>query len=132
MQMTPTERQFLGIRDYPPVIRQLRTAWLFTRRWPTLPMIVLVTLIIAGVFAPLLSSQDPYAGGIRNRHSPPVFLEEGSSEHILGTDHAGRDVWSRMLHGARISLVVGRMPKVTSFRRRSRVSNAGPRSTWTR
>ncbi len=107
MQMTPQDRNLLGIRDYPPVVRELRAVWMFTRRWPTLPMIVLGTLIFAGLFAPLLSSHDPYAGGIRNRHNPPVFMEEGNTEHLLGTDHAGRDVFSRLLFGARISLVVG-------------------------
>ncbi len=80
-----------------------------------LPMLILAALIIAGVFAPALSSHDPYAGGIRNRHVAPVFFEEGSSEHILGTDHAGRDVWSRMLHGARISLVVGAIALTSGF-----------------
>jgi peptide/nickel transport system permease protein len=78
-------------------------------------MLVLATLIVAGVFAPALSSHDPYAGGIRNRHVVPVFFEEGSSEHILGTDHAGRDVWSRLLHGARISLVVAAIALTSGF-----------------
>jgi len=115
MQMTPTDRNLLGIRDYPPVVRQLRAVWMFTRRWPTLPMIVLGTLIFAGLFAPLLSSHDPYSGGIRNRHNPPVFLEEGNTEHLLGTDHAGRDVFSRLLFGARISLVVGAIALTFGF-----------------
>ena len=88
---------------------------MFTRRWPTLPMIVLGTLIFAGLFAPLLSSHDPYSGGIRNRHNPPVFLEEGNTEHLLGTDHAGRDVFSRLLFGARISLVVGAIALTFGF-----------------
>ena len=113
--MTPTDRNLLGIRDYPPVVRQLRAVWMFTRRWPTLPMIVLGTLIFAGLFAPLLSSHDPYSGGIRNRHNPPVFLEEGNTEHLLGTDHAGRDVFSRLLFGARISLVVGAIALTFGF-----------------
>ena len=78
-------------------------------------MLVLVTLIIAGVFAPALSQYGPYAGGIRNRHVPPAFLEEGSSEHLLGTDHAGRDVFSRLLHGARISLVVAGIALTSGF-----------------
>ena len=113
--MTPTDRQLLGVRDYPPVVRQLRAVWMFTRRWPTLPMLVLGTLIFAGVFATVLSSHDPYSGGIRNRHTPPIFLEGGTAEHILGTDHAGRDVFSRMLFGARISLVVGAIALTFGF-----------------
>ena len=115
MQMTPTDRALLGIRDHPPVIRQLRAAWMYTRRWPTIPMLILVTLIVAGVFAPALSQHGPYAGGIRNRHVPPAFFEEGSSEHLLGTDHAGRDVFSRLLHGARISLVVAGIALTSGF-----------------
>ena len=115
MQMTPTDRNLLGIRDYPPVVRQLRAAWMFTRRWPTLPMIVLGALIFAGLFAPLLSTHDPYAGGIRNRHNPPIFMEESKAEHLLGTDHAGRDVFSRLLFGARISLVVGAIALTFGF-----------------
>ena len=115
MQMTPMDRDLLGVRDYPPVVRELRTVWMFTRRWPTLPMLVLATLIVAGVFAPVLSTHDPYSGGIRNRHIPPLFFEEGSTEHLLGTDHAGRDVFSRMLFGARISLVVGAIALTFGF-----------------
>jgi peptide/nickel transport system permease protein len=88
---------------------------MFTRRWPTLPMIVLGALIFAGLFAPVLSSHDPYAGGIRNRHNPPIFLEGGNTEHLLGTDHAGRDVFSRLLFGARISLVVGAIALTFGF-----------------
>jgi len=115
MQMTPKDRNLLGIRDYPPVVRQLRAVWMFTRRWPTLPMIVLGTLIFAGLFAPLLSSHDPYAGGIRNRHNPPIFMEDSKAEHLFGTDHAGRDVFSRLLFGARISLVVGAIALTFGF-----------------
>ena len=115
MQMTPTDRNLLGIRDYPPGSRQLRAAWMFTRRWPTLPMLVLGTLIFCGIFATVLATHNPYSGGIRNRHTPPIFFEEGSSEHLLGTDHAGRDVFSRMLFGARISLVVGAIALTFGF-----------------
>ncbi|MDA1228781.1 MAG: ABC transporter permease [Chloroflexi bacterium] len=113
--MTPIDRDFLGIRDYPPVVRQLRFAWSFTRRWPMLPMLVLAILIISGIFAPVLATHDPYAGGIRERHVAPAFFEDGTTEHLLGTDHAGRDVFSRMLFGARISLVVGAIALTFGF-----------------
>ena len=119
MQITPIDRTLLGMRDYPPVVRQLRATWQFTRRWPTLPMLVLATLIFAGIFAGWLAPHDPYSGDIQQRHVAPVFIQyeklsgpfgnqtveirKGTSENILGTDHAGRDVFSRMLHGAWLS-----------------------------
>ena len=131
MQMTPTDRTLLGIRDYPPVVRELRAAWLLTRRWPTFPLIVLGIIIIAGIFAPILSTQDPYTGNIQQRHVAPFFMEyekvtgpfgnetieilKGTGQNIFGTDHAGRDVYSRMLFGARISLVVGAIALTSGF-----------------
>lgn len=78
-------------------------------------MLVLAILIISGIFAPVLATHDPYAGGIRERHVAPAFFEDGTTEHFLGTDHAGRDVFSRMLFGARISLVVGAIALTFGF-----------------
>ena len=127
MQMTQIERDLLGMRDYPPVVSQLRTGWMFLRRWPVVPMAVLATLIFCGVFAPLLATHDPYSGSIRSRQQPPPWLpdnmvsdvlivnEEVRSEHLLGTDHTGRDVFSRMLYGARISLVVAAIALLSGF-----------------
>ena len=131
MQMTQIERDLLGMREYPPVVSQLRTAWMFMRRWPVIPMTVLAALIFCGVFAPLLATHDPYGGqdaGLRSRHIPPPWAPEGEwlgvgdpaqeatrSGHYLGTDHTGRDVFSRMLFGARISLVVAGIALVSGF-----------------
>ena len=55
MQMTQMERDLLGVHDYPPVVRQFRAIWSFLRRWPAIPMSVLSILILAGIFAPVLS-----------------------------------------------------------------------------
>ena len=131
MQMTQIERDLLGMREYPPVVSQLRTAWMFMRRWPVIPMTVLAALIFCGIFAPLLATHDPYGGqdaGLRSRHIPPPWAPEGDwlgvgdpaqeatrSGHYLGTDHTGRDVYSRMLFGARISLVVAGIALVSGF-----------------
>ena len=131
MQMTQIERDLLGMRDYPPVVSQLRTTWVFMRRWPVIPMTVLAALIFCGVFAPLLATHDPYGGqdaGLRSRHIPPPWAPEGDwlgvgnpaqeatrSGHFLGTDHTGRDVYSRMLYGARISLVVAAIALLSGF-----------------
>ena len=117
MQMSQIDKDLLGIKDasdYPPVIRQLRDGWRFTRRYPTLPMLILAAFIFMGIFAPLIAPHDERAGGIRDRHLPPAWavlddgytVKVGDTNHILGTDHAGRDVLSRLLHGARISMIV--------------------------
>lgn len=125
--LTEIERDLLGMREYPPVVRELRSAWQFMRRWPAIPMAVLAALVFCGIFADVLATHDPYSGGLVSRHQPPPWLPDGMiheslrvneeirSEHLLGSDHAGRDVFSRMLHGARISLVVAGIAIVSGF-----------------
>lgn len=63
---------------------------------------VLVLFVVVGVFAPWIAPQDPQAQDLIARLQPP--LTEG---YLLGTDALGRDVLSRLIHGTRISLVVG-------------------------
>ena len=79
----------------------------FLRRWPVLPGIVIAILVFAAIFAPLLTPYDPAEGNIRERLAPPMWYAEGSSSHVLGTDQQGRDVLTRIIYGARISLIVG-------------------------
>ncbi|MBA4611732.1 ABC transporter permease [Stappia taiwanensis] len=67
---------------------------------------VLGLLLLVAIFAPLLAPHDPYAQDLLARMQPPVFLG-GSWEHPLGTDHLGRDYLSRLIYGARISLLIG-------------------------
>jgi len=62
---------------------------------------ILVLAILAAMFAPLIAPQDPLAQNILDRLKPP------SAEHWLGTDYFGRDTMSRLLHGARFSLIIG-------------------------
>lgn len=68
--------------------------------------IVLVAVIMA-VFAPWLAPYDPFVQNLDARFIPPFWMDGGSWEHILGTDHLGRDYLSRIIYGARISLLVG-------------------------
>jgi peptide/nickel transport system permease protein len=96
-------------------MKPLATVWQFIRQWPILPFVVLTTLVLAGILAPVIDKHDPRAGGIRNRHLPPVFMTGGTWDHPLGTDHAGRDVYSRVVHGARISLAVAALALLTGF-----------------
>jgi peptide/nickel transport system permease protein len=65
-------------------------------------LIIIVLQILMAIFAPLISFHDPVKQNL-NASELPVF----SDNHWLGTDNYGRDVWSRIVYGARISLVVG-------------------------
>jgi len=68
--------------------------------------IVLAAVLIA-LSAPLIAPHDPYYQDLLNRLVPPVWDSRGSWEHTLGTDHLGRDYLSRLIYGARISLLIG-------------------------
>jgi ABC-type dipeptide/oligopeptide/nickel transport system permease subunit len=63
---------------------------------------VLIAFVVAGVFAPWIVPHDPNAQDLTARLLPPL-----SPDHLLGTDLLGRDVLSRLIHGARISLLIG-------------------------
>jgi len=72
-------------------------------RHPTVAvgLAILLAIVIATLAAPLLSAHDPLAVDSMARVQPPSW------EHLLGTDGVGRDLWSRTIHGGRVSLVVG-------------------------
>lgn len=96
------------LSDAPASRRQARLAacykgWLTFRANPLAMagLIVLIALIVAAVFAPVLSSHDPFAQDLGRRLLPP-----GSDGHLLGTDSLGRDIHARLLYGARISIYI--------------------------
>jgi len=64
-------------------------------------------VILVAVLGPLLAPHDPREQELAERLQPPVWVDEGSWEHPLGTDDLGRDILSRMIYGLRISLLVG-------------------------
>jgi peptide/nickel transport system permease protein len=68
---------------------------------------VLLTVVLVAVFAHALSPFDPMKQDILQRLKPPSWLPGGAEGHLLGTDALGRDIFSRTLYGARISLTVG-------------------------
>ncbi len=81
-------------------------AFQFTKRWPVIPAVVLSLIVFGAVFAPVIAPFEPQKGDLRARNLPPVWLEGGEATHLLGTDNLGRDIYSRLLFGARISLFV--------------------------
>ena len=78
-----------------------------TEGFPLIPMAILGVLIFAAVFANVLAPHDPEVGSLGERFRPPAWQQGGSEKFLLGSDHLGRDVLSRLIFGARISIVVG-------------------------
>ena len=68
---------------------------------------IVIAIVVVALFAPLLAPHDPYHQNLLTRLIPPVWDSRGSWEHVLGTDHLGRDYFSRLIYGARISLLIG-------------------------
>src|SRR5207245_11019969 len=76
-------------------------------RYPVVALSLLTfLLVIPAVFAPLVAPYDPLKGSLAKRLKPPVWQQGGAIEHPLGTDKLGRDILSRMMYGARVSLMV--------------------------
>jgi len=69
--------------------------------------IILLTVIIGAVFADYVAPHEPNRQRLIARFKPPFWAEGGSITYPLGTDNVGRDIWSRIIHGSRISLIVG-------------------------
>ena len=68
---------------------------------------LLAAIILIALLAPLLAPHDPIAQDLSRRLLPPFWHDRAVPEHLLGTDHLGRDYLSRMIYGARVSLGVG-------------------------
>ena len=66
---------------------------------------ILLLIILMAILAPYVTAYDPYAGGIMRRLKPV-----GTPGHWLGTDETGRDMWTRIAYGARLSLLTGILP----------------------
>ena len=68
---------------------------------------VLVLVLLMAILAPVIAPHNPYHQDLSRRLIPPVWAEKGTWEHPLGTDNLGRDYFSRVVYGCRISLLIG-------------------------
>ena len=84
-----------------------RMAAFRTEGVPMVPIAILVVLAFLAVFAEFVAPHNPEVGTLSLRFRPPAWIAGGSSEYLLGTDHIGRDVLSRLIFGARVSMLVG-------------------------
>ena len=101
--MSETDAQSIAITGPAPRVsefRRFRRVFL-KRGLVVFGMIVIMTLILVAIFAPWLAPYDPYMPDLDHRLSQP------SQTHLLGTDTLGRDTLSRIIHGARTSLMIG-------------------------
>jgi peptide/nickel transport system permease protein len=74
---------------------------------PLIPVTILLGIALIAVFANQLAPHNPEVGALTARFKPPFWLKGGSTEYLLGTDQLGRDVLSRLIFGARVSMIVG-------------------------
>lgn len=91
--------------DVPPRARRLSLRHL-PRGLPLIPLAILGLMVVMGLAAELFAPQDPMYGSLTYYFKPPAWLEDGDSRFLLGTDQLGRDVLSRIIFGARVSLIV--------------------------
>lgn len=90
----------------------VKAAWGFMRRWPVIPMAILTGMIIMAAIAPYVAPFDYAETDLISRNAPG-FWDNGwyaehpeATRHLLGTDPYGRDILTRVMHGARVSLTV--------------------------
>ncbi|MBI4639952.1 MAG: ABC transporter permease [Candidatus Tectomicrobia bacterium] len=72
-----------------------------------LGLLILATVVFCAVFSPWVAPHSPTKQSLINRFAPPAWVQGGSIKYLLGTDQVGRDILSRIVYGARISLIVG-------------------------
>ena len=98
-----------------PVLVQVNLHSLRKNKLVAVAIVVLTLIVFSAVFADLVAPHDPYKTEMSLRNSPPGTASvDGGFPHILGTDALGRDVFSRIIFGGRISLSVGFLSVVVS------------------
>src|SRR5262249_37475071 len=75
--------------------------------FPYISTSILVGFAILAIFAAVIAPHSPEIGSLGLRFKPPAWQQGGTSTYLLGTDHLGRDVLSRLIFGTRISMMVG-------------------------
>jgi ABC-type dipeptide/oligopeptide/nickel transport system permease subunit len=96
-----------GIAAAAPSAAQVSLRRLLRLKWGLGAGALMLVVVLGAVFAPWVAPRDPLAVNITRRLVPPAWMQDGSSQHLLGTDQVGRDLLSRVIYGGRVSLVVG-------------------------
>jgi len=80
---------------------------LFKNRTGVAGLIIITLFVLTSILAPAISPHDPIENSLYDQLKPPVWKEGGSTKNLLGTDDLGRDMLSRLIYGARVSLTLG-------------------------
>ena len=89
-----------------------RRGWRSVTTW--IGAVIVGLTLFAAIFAPWISPHDPYAQDLTRRLLPPFWMEGTNPAHLFGTDQIGRDYLSRLIYGARISMLIGIGVTITS------------------
>lgn len=90
--------------DRHPLLDQLSQLW--RNKTAVAGLIIVAGFVFAAFLAPVLSPHDPVETSLYDQLKPPVWADGGAKKNILGTDDLGRDILSRIIYGARVSLIV--------------------------
>ncbi len=95
------------------VFRSPIVAWDFMRRWPVIPAFVIIVFALATIFTTQFATDDPNKQNLRGSFAPPFWYDEYyenneylDSRYLIGADQHGRDIYSRLVHGTRVSITV--------------------------
>jgi peptide/nickel transport system permease protein len=92
--------------ELPPRV-SARFDFLRLKDLPVIPALILGCIALVAIFANYLAPHNPEIGSLTARFKPPFWQTGGTTKYLLGTDQLGRDVLSRLIFGARVSMVVG-------------------------
>jgi peptide/nickel transport system permease protein len=79
-----------------------------------LGLFIVVGVALMAILAPWITPYDAFAQDLNMRMVPPAFMDGGRADHFFGTDQLGRDYLSRLIYGARISMLIGVATVITS------------------
>ncbi|AVY94403.1 MULTISPECIES: ABC transporter permease subunit [Microvirgula] len=115
--MTTTNTLTVAPADAPDHPSPLREFWqsFAHNRGAVAGLLFMLLVLACALFAPLLAPHDPIEQFRDHLLTPPVWLDGGSSQFLFGTDELGRDILSRLIYGARLSLLIGLSSVVMSL-----------------
>jgi peptide/nickel transport system permease protein len=95
------------LKQGPDMVSEKKKSPAIRFRWGFLiPLLIIILFVISATFADFLVTHNPKGIDLANSLTPPIWQEGGKAEFPLGTDMNGRDILSRLIYGARISLIV--------------------------